>query len=103
MLFKSDSLQKVKMVMFSAQKLPESTMKEVDGKKSFVKTGNMVEFTKYVFRDEMGQTYEILTKENGYRNLEGKYVDVTLDIQVSEFDGKTKIKLGGIAEAQSLV
>lgn len=99
MIFKTASLQKVKLVMFERTMLPESTMKEVDGKKSFVKTGQEVEMTTYTFRDGMGDKFVILSKENGYRNLEGETVDIELDIKLNEFTRKPALKLASIRKA----
>lgn len=89
------------MVMFERTMMPESTMKEVDGKKSFVKTGGEVEMTTYTFRDGMGDKFVVMSKDNSYRTLEGKLVDVELDIKMNEFTRKSQIKLASVREVQS--
>lgn len=101
MIFKTASLQNVKLVMFERTMMPESTMKEVDGKKSFVKTGSEVEMTTYTFRDGMGDKFVTLSKNNDYRSLEGKLVDIELDIKLNEFTRKPQLKLASVREVRS--
>jgi len=101
MIFKTANLQNVKLVMFERTMMPESTMKEVDGKKSFVKTGNEVEMTTYTFRDGMGDKFVTMSKDNSYRTLEGEMVDIELDIKLNEFTRKAQIKLAAVRKADS--
>jgi len=102
MNFRSDALQKVKLVMFEASTMPGSEKQIVGGKTVFVKNPLLptVEMTKYTFRDAMGQKFEVMTKENGYRSLEGESVDVTVDIATDQFTGKTRVKLASVSKAQ---
>jgi len=79
--------------------LPESEMKDVDGKKSFIKTGREVEMTTYTFRDAGGDLLQILSKENGYRSLEGEVVDVDLDVKMNNFTKKVGVKLAAVRKA----
>lgn len=99
MIFTKDSLQKVKLVMFSRKDLPASEMKEVNGKKTFVKNGLMTEMTEYTFRDESGQTLVLLTKDNSYRTLEGELVDIVIDVSINDFTGKVAVKLVSVQKS----
>jgi len=103
MIFKSDALQKVKLVMFERTMLPESEMKKgIGGKKEFIKTGKEVEYTTYTFRDGAGDKLVLLSRENGYRSLEGKTVDIELDVKHNEFTKKTQTKLASVRESENL-
>jgi len=101
MIFASDKLQKVKLVMYEKTMLPESEMREEGGKKSFVKTGKEVEMTTYTFRDGAGDKLILLSKENGYRNLEGEVVDITLDVKFNDFTKKAQVKLASVTKSDS--
>jgi len=104
MIFKSDSLQKVKLIMFEKTMLPESEMKEISGKKEFVKTGKETEFTTYTFRDGMGDKLVLLSKDNSYRSFEGEIVDIEIDVKHNEFTKKTQTKLASVRKSgQTLV
>jgi len=81
------------MVMFEKTMLPESEMKEVDGKKQFVKTGKEVEMTTYTFRDSFGEKMVALSKDNSYRNLEGSIVNIVIDVIFNDFTKKNTVKL----------
>jgi len=100
MIFKTANLQNVKLVMFERTMMPESTMKEVDGKKSFVKTGNEVEMTTYTFRDGMGDKFVTMSKDNSYRSLEGEMVDISVELKHNSFTNKTQTSLASVAKAQ---
>jgi len=102
MIFRTDPLQKVKLFMFEASSMPGSEKQTVNGKTVFVKNPALapVEMTKYTFRDGMGQKFEIMTKENGYRSLEGEIVDVALDVSTDDFTGRTKVKLASVTKSQ---
>jgi len=99
MIFSVDKLQKVKLMFYEKTMLPESKMQEVDGKKSFVKTGGEVEMTTYTFRDASGDKLIVLSKENGYRALEGELVDIDVDIKYNEFTKKLQVKLASVKKS----
>jgi len=100
MIFSADKLQKVKLMMWEKTMLPESEMKDVDGKKSFIKTGREVEMTTYTFRDGMGDKLEFLSKENGYRALEGETVDIEIDVKLNNFTKKIQTRLASVRKSQ---
>lgn len=87
--------------MFSRKDLPESSMQEVNGKKTFVKTGKTVEMTEYIFRDEGGQVMKMLAKDNSYRRFEGEFVNIILDVSTNDFTGKQAVKLVSVEKSQS--
>lgn len=99
MRFTSDSLQKVKLVMFEKTMMKDSEMKEVDGKKVFVKNGQETEFTTYTFRDSFGEKLVILSKENSYRALEGETVDIEVEIVYNEFGRKNRVSLASVKKS----
>lgn len=100
MIFTTDSLQKVKLVMWERTMMPESEMKEVSGKKSFVKTGKEIEMTTYTFKDSAGDKLELTSKENNYRTLEGEIVDITLDVKLNNFTKKLQTRLARVEKSQ---
>jgi len=100
MIFTPDPIQKVKLMFYEKTMMPESKMEEDSkGKKSFVKTGGEVEMTTYTFRDDSGDKIIFLSKENGYRSLEGEYVDITLDIRFNDFTKKVQTKLVSVRKS----
>jgi len=100
MRFKSEKLQEVKLVMYEKTLMPESIMQEVDGKKKFVKTGKDTEMTTYTFRDGFGEKLVILSKDNGYRNLEGETVDIVLEVVFNDFQKKNTVKLASCEKSK---
>jgi len=99
MIFDSDKLQKIRLIMFEKTMMADSDMVEVGGKKSFVKNGKMSEYTTYTFRDGSGDKLEILSKNNDYRNLEGEIVDVSLDVSYDGFSRRVKTKLASVKKS----
>lgn len=102
MIFKLDGLQKVKLVMWEKTNLPESKMVDVEGKKGFQKTGKEIEHTTYSFRDGSGEKLVFLSKENGYRDFEGEFVDIEIDVKYNEFTKKTQTRLSSCRKASNL-
>jgi len=102
MIFRSDALQKVKLIMFEKVEMPESEMKENEktGKKEFIKTGKKVEMTSYTFRDAFGDKLVLLSKNNEYRNLEGETVDIEVELKHNAFTNKTQVSLAQVRKAQ---
>jgi len=93
MRFKSE-INDLKLVMFERTLMPESIMKKDDkGKTVFEKTGQKTEMTTYTFRDGFGEKLVFLSKENGYRSLEGETVDIELEVSYDEFNRKSKVAL----------
>jgi len=100
MIFKADAIQKVKLMLWEKTMLPESEMQTNSaGKKEFIKTGKEVEMTTYTFRDAMGDKLVFLSKENGYRSLEGEVVDIELDVKYNEFTKKPQVKIASVRKA----
>jgi len=92
MKFKSVE-KNVKLVMWEKTEMPESNMGEKDGKKVFVKTGKMIEMTTYTFRDFVGEKLVILSKDNAFRAMEGKDVDLTVEVVFNDFQKKNRVSL----------
>jgi len=98
---KSDKVEHVTLVMWSALAMPSSDMVVgVDGKKSFVKNGKFEEMTKYIFREWNGKTIEITTKNNLFRDLEGEIVDLTFDVSFDDFKKVIKTKLVDVQKSK---
>jgi len=92
-------VEDVKLLMWEKTEMPESSMeKDANNKTVFKKTGKMTEMTTYTFRNGFGEKLVILSKYNNYRELEGKVVDLVLDVQFNDFSRKNKISLESIAE-----
>lgn len=88
--------------MFERVDMPESKMEEgADGKKKFVKTGNKVEMTSYTFRDGFGDKLVLMSKENGYRALEGAIVDIEVELKHNSFTNKTQVSLGKVSKSEN--
>ena len=93
MRFVSSQGQQVKLVMFEKTELPDSDIKEVDGKKVFIKNGKVTEYTTYTFRDMVGDKYIAVSKNNDYRIHEGKFCIITVDVVHNDFTRKTAVRL----------
>jgi len=87
-----------KLKMWEATHMPESEKVTVDGKTSYQKTGKKVEKTTYTFIDELGDKLVFLS-DNEYRTMEGKAVELDLDITHDDFNRKNKIQLKSVREA----
>lgn len=91
----------VKLMMWERTLMPDSTMvkDEKTGKTDFIKNGKEVEFTTYTFRDSFGDKLVFMIKSDAYRILEGKFVDITLDVALNDFTKKTQTKLVSCIES----
>lgn len=58
-----------------------------------VKTGKVIEYTTYTFRNIAGEVEKIMSLKSDFRALEGKQVTVSFGINRSEFQGKTECKM----------
>lgn len=83
----------VKLVMWEKTEMPESNIVEKEGKKSFQKTGKMIEMTTYTFRDFVGEKLVILSKDNSFRQMEGKDVKIAIDVVFNDFQKKNRVSL----------
>jgi len=93
MKFKS-SEKNVKLVMWEKTEMPESTMsKDKEGKTVFTKTDKVIEMTTYTFRDFAGEKLVILSKDNSFRPMEGKDVDLILEVIFNDFQKKNRVTL----------
>ena len=88
----------MELKMWEATNLPENlkgadgkVVKGVDGKNA--KTGKMIEYTTYTFRNLTGEVEKIMSLKSEFRALEGKLVTVSFGINRSEFQGKTDCKM----------
>lgn len=66
-------------------------IKGADGKK--VKTGKMIDYTTYHFKNDLGEVEKIMSLQSKWRELEHKEVTVLYTVSRSEFQGKTECKL----------
>lgn len=89
----------IKLVMWEKTMMPESKSEIVNGKKQFIKTGNEVEMTTYIFRDSFGDIMKFLSKNNIYRTFEGGNVDITLDLSFNDFQKKNLLKLESVSSS----
>lgn len=88
----------VQMLMWEKTLMPESKAeKDEKGKTVFVKTGNKVEMTTYTLRDGFGDKLVVLSSNNDYRTLEGKKVNVVMEVKFDEFNRKNKLTLAEIS------
>lgn len=100
MLVKTAPTEKVKLVMFESVSMPVSVAsKDEKGKTIFTKTGQMEEYTTYTFRDTFEKKIVFTTKNNNYRNLEGEFVDIELEIVYDDFNNKVKTKLASVTKS----
>jgi len=99
MIFKAVE-KDVKLKMWERTMMPESKMKEVDGKKQFVKTGQDVEMTTYIFTDIVGDKLVILSKDNSFRTLEGEEVIITLKVEFNDFSKKNRVSLVSLEKSK---
>lgn len=95
------TLENVELVMWEKTMMPESVMsKDEKGKTVFTKTGVKNEYTKYIFRDLVGDKLVFVSKVNDYRNLERKRVDLEIDLSHDDFSGRNKIALKSISPSK---
>lgn len=95
------NIKNSELKMWSKSMIPESVQdKDENGKTIFVKTGKKVEFTKYTFRDEFGDVLVLTSNLNDYRSLEGKKVDLEIEIATNDFTGKNKVSLKSISPSK---
>lgn len=95
-------VEDIKLVMWEKTMMADSdTIVDADGKKKFVKNGKQTEYTTYFFRDGFGEKLVILTKENGYRHLEGGQVDISIDVQFNDFTKKNRVTLLECSKSKS--
>lgn len=91
----------VVLKMWDKVQMPDSDIgKDEKGKTIFTKNGKMVEMTSYTFRDGFGDKLVFTTKNNDFRVLEGKQVNLILDVKLDDFTKKIKTALVGVTEAK---
>lgn len=91
-------LKNVEFKMWEKLEMDESSYNKET--KSFVKTGKKEEKTTYILRDLVGDKL-VLLGNNDYRNLEGKRVDVQLDLVHDEFKKINRIKFVSMSESKT--
>jgi len=97
MIFQTKGL---KLVMWDKVNMPDSEMKEIEGKKTWIKIpGKFTEKTNYTFRDIAGEKL-VAFGDNTHRVLEGELCDVELDITYNDFTRKNQIKLSSIRKSK---
>jgi len=92
--------QDVVLKMWEKTMMPESNMGEKDGKKVFVKTGNMIEMTTYTFIDGFGEKLVFLSKNNNFRDLEGSKVEIVIGIEYNDFKKQNRIVLESLSKSK---
>lgn len=93
-------LKDIELKMWEKNELPE-TQKNEQGKivndenGKPLKTGKMIEYTNYIFRDALGEKLEILSAKNNFREFENskKNLTVILNLTKRSFQGKTDTKV----------
>jgi len=91
-------LEPLQLVMWEKVDLPDSKRDQNTGE--WVKTGNTVEKTRYVLRDEFGETLKFLS-DNEYREMEGSEVSIVLDINYNDYSNTIKTVLKEINQLAS--
>jgi len=71
--------------------------KDSAGKTVFNKTGNKVENSTYTIKTLEEDKLIFLSSENQYRNLEGKRIDLEVDLVHDDFKSVNKIKFVAIS------
>jgi len=85
--------------MWEKTDMPESNPdKGSDGKTVYKKTGKMLEFTTYTFIDGFGEKLVLLSKDNSFRTLEGKKVNIEVEVVFNDFQKKNRVSLGKLEE-----
>jgi len=82
----------LKLAMWEAVEMPERNWDRE--KKSWIDTGRKILQTQYHFRDEFGTVLTLLSKDEKYRELEGKNCDIQVKLTQSSYQGKSKVSLG---------
>lgn len=92
----------VSLLMWEKTLMPESIMvdDEATKKKIFKKTGSKIEMTTYTLRDGFGDKLVLLSKNNDFRNLEGKRVQIILEVKRDEFKNLNKLSLAELSEVK---
>jgi len=99
---KSDKVENVRLIMAASIKMPSSDrVVDENGKSSFKKNGKFDDMTKYLFKKSTGESFEITTKNNQFRTLEGELVDITFVIVYDEFKKKLGVKLFEIEKSKT--
>jgi len=92
----------VKMLMWEKTLMKESVMsKDKDNKTIFTKTAKDIEHTTYTFRDITGDKVIFLSKNNTFRDLEGKECNIEIGITFDEFKRKNRIGLSSVEKAKN--
>ena len=90
-------LNNVKMLMWEKTLMKESVMsKDKDNKTIFTKTDKELEYTSYTFRDITGDKVIFMSKNNTFRDLEGKECNIEISITFDEFKRKNRIGLSSV-------
>ena len=91
----------VQLVMWDKTMMSDSKAeKDPTGKTVFVKTGSKSEYTTYTLRDGFGDKIILTSKDNSFRTLEGKKVDLFLEVKRDEFKNINKVSLVGMTEVK---
>lgn len=92
-------LQPMYLVLWEKKELPERQKNSVTGE--WDKTGKMIEYTTYTFRDEFGETLKFMMLDDGYRKWEGSEVQLTIGITYDDYNNVNKLKLESIEQLGS--
>jgi len=83
-------IENLKLIMAEKSDLPER--KQGEGGE-WEKTGKTIEKTTYTLKDVLSSEKLVFLAGNDYRILEGKDVDIQVDIKFNDFSRKTAIVL----------
>lgn len=89
-------IKNLKMVMAEKTDLPDRVKNETTG--AWDKTGKVTEKTTYTFKDILLEKLVVLG-DNKYRDLEGKEVNIQLDIKYNDFGRKISVSLKNVTAA----
>lgn len=95
MITASTSNQILELVLWENRDLPKS---EKNDKGEWIKTSEKEVFTFYTFRDEFGDVIKFLKKGTDYRHLQGKQVEVIVNLAYDNYNNVTKLTLGQVIE-----
>lgn len=84
------AIENLQLVMWERKELPDRRKDPETGE--WVKTGEMIEKTLYILRDEFGETLKFLSN-NEYRDLEGSLIRLTIDIVYNDYQNKVTVSL----------
>lgn len=101
MKFNVEVVKDIRFVMWEKVEMSDSQRDEFGKPKKDPVTKKMladlskpkIQYTKYTFRNDVGEILTIMKKGEEWRDLEGKDVNVFLLVDRNEFNGKSEVKM----------